>query len=126
MDELSGLRQRAGAAFENISQDEEASQLELSRTVGGVRVLNFAVAKVRYRAQTQDAPDVRVFFRTFNTMVSDLSYTTNPVADVQNYRRTPDGTIPLLGTNSSSAAREIRSCRSPTSRRAAINTARRA
>ncbi len=38
--------------------------------------LNFAVAKVRYRANTVDANDVRVFFRTFNTMVSDLSYTT--------------------------------------------------
>lgn len=86
-------------SFENISQDEQASQLELSRTVGGVRVLNFAVAKVRYRANTQDAVDVRVFFRTFNTMVSDLSYTTNPSADVQNYRRSTDGTVPLLGTN---------------------------
>jgi murein tripeptide amidase MpaA len=85
--------------FENISQDEQASQLELSRTVGGVRVLNFAVAKVRYRANTQDATGVRVFFRTFNTMVSDLSYTTNPGADVQNYRRTADGSTPLLGTN---------------------------
>jgi murein tripeptide amidase MpaA len=85
--------------FENILQDEQASQLELSRTVGGVRVLNFAVAKVRYRANTQDATGVRVFFRTFNTMVSDLSYTTNPAADVQNYRRTSDGSTPLLGTN---------------------------
>src|SRR6185369_3607117 len=85
--------------FENISQDEEASQLELSRTVSGVRVLNFAVAKVRYRANTQNAVDVRVFFRTFNTMVSDLSYTTNPSADVQNYKRSADGKVPLLGTN---------------------------
>jgi len=86
-------------SYENISQDEQGSQLELSRTVGGERVLNFAVAKVRYRANTQDATDVRVFFRTFNTMVSDLSYTTNPSADVQNYRRSPSGTVPLLGTN---------------------------
>jgi hypothetical protein len=57
------------------------------------------VAKVRYRANTQDAMDVRVFFRTFNTMVSDLSYTSNTSADMQNYRRTPDGTTPLLGLN---------------------------
>jgi murein tripeptide amidase MpaA len=85
--------------FENISQDEQASQLELSRTVGGKRVLNFAVAKVRYRANTQDAVDVRVFFRTFNTMVSDLSYTGSIIADLQNYRRTIDGEIPLLGIN---------------------------
>jgi len=86
-------------AFESLSEDEEASQLELSRTVGGVRVCNFAVAKVRYRAKTVDAPGVRVFFRTFNTMVSDLTYTTSAFADVKNYRRTADGTTPLLGTN---------------------------
>jgi murein tripeptide amidase MpaA len=98
--ELRGYGDAPALPFENISQDEETSQLELSRTVGGIRVFNFAVAKVRYRAQTVDANDVRVFFRTFNTMVSDLSYTTDPSADVQNYRRTSDGTIPLLGINS--------------------------
>jgi murein tripeptide amidase MpaA len=97
--ELRGYGNNPAPPFENISPDEQASQLELSRTVDHVRVLNFAVAKVRYRANTQDAGGVRVFFRTFSTMVSDLSYTTNPRADVQNYRRTPDGSTPLLGTN---------------------------
>lgn len=99
--ELKSYGNNFAPPFENISQDEQASQLELSRTVGGTRVLNFAVAKVRYRANTQDAVDVRVFFRTFNTMVSDLSYTNNTGADLQNYRRTPSGTIPLLGINRS-------------------------
>jgi hypothetical protein len=97
--ELRSVGNSPAPPFENIPQDAESSELELSRTVGGVRVLNFAVAKVRYRANTQDAVDVRVFFRTFNTMVSDLSYTTNPAADVQNYRRKSDGTISLLGKN---------------------------
>lgn len=97
--ELRGFGNNPAPPFENISQDEGESQLELSRTVDGKRVLNFAVAKVRYRAQTQDALDVRVFFRSFNTMISDLSYTTVAGAQVQNYRRTTDGTIPLLGTN---------------------------
>ncbi|HEY3580665.1 MAG TPA: M14 family metallopeptidase [Pyrinomonadaceae bacterium] len=97
--EMRGFGNAPAPPFENLPQDEEASQLELSRTVGGVRVLNFAVAKVRYRANTQDAVDVRVFFRTFNTMVSDLSYTTNAFADVQNYARSASGTVPLLGTN---------------------------
>jgi len=97
--ELRGFGNNPAPPFENISQDEGESQLELSRTVGGVRVCNFAVAKVRYRANTQDAVDVRVFFRTFNTMVSDLSYTTNPSANVQNYMRSADGRVPLLGTN---------------------------
>jgi hypothetical protein len=97
--------------FENISQDEEASQLELSRAVTNVRVFNFAVAKVRYRANTADASNVRVFFRTFNTMVSDLSYTTDPQVDVQNYRRDTSGTVPLLGLNAffSGAGNEITS-----------------
>jgi len=83
-------------SFENLTSNE----LELSRTVGGVRVFNFALAKVRYRANTQDAIDVRVFFRMFNTTVSDLSYTNDDESDMKNYRRTVAGTIPLLGTNS--------------------------
>src|SRR5690349_72052 len=80
--ELRGYKNNPAPPFESISQYEQASQLELSRKVGGIRVLNFAVAKVRYRAKTEDAVDVRLFFRTFNTMVSDLSYTTNLSADV--------------------------------------------
>lgn len=98
--ELRGYGNGFAAPFEDISQHEQASQLELSRSVGGLRVLNFAVAKVRFRANTQDATDVRVFFRTFNTMVSDLSYTSSTSANMQNYRRTLDGKTPLLGTNS--------------------------
>ncbi len=98
LNELRGYGNSIAPPFENISQNEETSQLELSRTVGGTRVLNFAVAKVRYRANTQDAIDVRLFFRTFNTMVSDLGYTVNS-GNVQNYRRTPDGRIALLGIN---------------------------
>ena len=97
--EFRGYGNNPALPFENISQDEEASKLELSRTVNGVRVMNFAVAKVRYRANTEDAPNVRVFFRTFNVMVSNLVYTTDSSVEVQNYRRTTDGTIPLLGLN---------------------------
>jgi murein tripeptide amidase MpaA len=93
--ELRGFGNADAPSFESLSSNE----LELSRTVGGVRVLNFAVAKVRYRANSQDAVDVRAFFRTFNTMVSDLSYTSNTTAQMQNYRRTSAGTIPLLGIN---------------------------
>jgi Common central domain of tyrosinase len=78
--------------FDNISQNEQTSQLELSRTVAGVRVMNFAVAKVRYRASAVNANDVRVFFRSFSTMVSALDYNVNT-----NYRRRADGNIPLTG-----------------------------
>lgn len=93
--ELRGLG-NGPSPFDFISQDEQASQLELSRTVGGTRVFNFAVAKVRYRANTTDATDVRVFFRGFNVMVSALDYT-NPSASDGNYRRSSSGNIPLLG-----------------------------
>lgn len=82
--------------FDFISQDEQASQLELSRSVGGIRVFNFAVAKVRYRANTTDATDVKVFFRGFNVMVSALDYN-NPISATGNYRRSVAGNIPLLG-----------------------------
>lgn len=95
--ELRGYGNVDAPSFESLSLNE--NELELSRSVGGVRVLNFVVAKVRYRANSQDAVDVRAFFRTFNTMVSDLSYTNSTSAQMQNYRRTPAGTIPLLGIN---------------------------
>ena len=85
--------------FEQLSQDEEGSRLELSRTVDGHRVLNFAVAKVRYRANTQDAVGVRVFFRMFNAMVSDLTYDMRATSNVQNYRRTANGNTALIGIN---------------------------
>jgi hypothetical protein len=93
--ELRGYGNADAPSFESITSNE----LELSRTVGGVRILNFAVAKVRYLANTLDAVDVRAFFRTFNTMVSDLSYTNSTTAQLQNYRRISGGTIPLLGIN---------------------------
>ena len=96
--ELRGLGNAPAAAFDTLSQSEEASRLELARTVNGKRVFNFALAKVRYRAATQDATDVRVFFRMFNAMVSDLSYSQSSTS-TQNYRRTADGKIPLLGIN---------------------------
>ncbi|MDO9323478.1 MAG: M14 family metallopeptidase [Methanoregula sp.] len=95
--ELRGYGNADAPSFENLPVYQ--NELELSRTVGGVRVLNFAVAKVRYRSNIQDAVDVRAFFRAFNTMVSDLSYTRDTSAQMQNYRRTSSGTIPLLGIN---------------------------
>lgn len=80
--------------FHDIPTDQSASQLELSRTVNGTRVLNYAVAKVRYRANAATASHVKVFFRMFSTMVSALDYNTGT-----NYRRanTGDTAIPLLG-----------------------------
>lgn len=98
LDELRASGNAPSLPFETISLDEDASRLELSRSVGGTRTFNFAVAKVRYRASSIDATDVRVFFRTFNTMVSNLTYNMAG-GDLQNYRRTSNGQTPLLGTN---------------------------
>lgn len=97
--ELNGSGNAPSPVFEAIATDQQTSRLEAARTVGGTRVLNFAVAKVRYRAQSVDATDVRVFFRMFNAMNSDMSYDTRSASQVQNYRRTSDGRAPLLGVN---------------------------
>jgi len=81
--------------FRALPSSEEASPLELSRSVGGVRIYNYGIAKVRYVAPaTVDAVDVRVFFRVFSTLVSGLDYdhTGGPTG---NYRRA--GSTPLLG-----------------------------
>ncbi len=85
----------AGQTFENdISVDQQTSQLELSQTVGGTPVYNFAVAKVRYRALTVSATDVRVFFRLIPWATTSLEYD-----QATAYRRHEAGgtVIPLLG-----------------------------
>jgi hypothetical protein len=90
-----------GQTFDDILTDENASVLELSETVNGTRVFNFAVAKVRYRALLGDAPNVRVFFRTFPAMTTSTQYD-----QTTTYRRAVSGatTIPLLGIAGSEVA----------------------
>lgn len=80
--------------FFDISTDQQASQLELSREVNGQRVFNYAIAKVRYRAAAVPANDVKVFFRTFSPVGTALEYRPS-----SSYRRAGSGvaTIPLLG-----------------------------
>jgi hypothetical protein len=80
--------------FHGISEHQEASRLELAREVGGQRVYNYAIAKVRYRALTVDATNVRVFFRAFNTVGPALEFN-NPGT----YSRAGTGaaTIAVLG-----------------------------
>jgi hypothetical protein len=71
--------------------------LELSQTVGGTPVYNFAVAKVRYRSRYVDATDVRVFFRLFPVATTSLEYT-----QATTYRRHEQAgrIVPLLGVRS--------------------------
>jgi hypothetical protein len=87
--------------FEKLTTDETASWLEQSQTIMGTPVFNFAVAKVRYRANMTAATGVQVFFRTFMTMRSALDYVytgANPPSI--NYTRAGawPNAVPLLGT----------------------------
>ncbi|HKV51424.1 MAG TPA: hypothetical protein VJO52_09505 [Gemmatimonadaceae bacterium] len=84
----------AGQTFDGISTDENASALELSETVNGTPVFNFAVAKVRYRSLSGDAPNVRGFFRLFPASTTSTAYD-----QATTYRRGGQSgvTIPLLG-----------------------------
>jgi hypothetical protein len=89
----------------HLSEDETASQLQLSQKVGGQRVYNYTVAKVRYLAPVGvPANNVSAFFRVFSTAVSGLDYdaTAGPGG---NYRRTGNTnatSIPLLGVENDS------------------------
>lgn len=80
--------------FDSISIDENVSHLELSTLVNGTPVYNFAMCRVRYRALATPAPDVRVFFRLFQTASTGTSFDIG-----SSYRRggLTGTTIPLLG-----------------------------
>jgi hypothetical protein len=91
-----------GQTFENdISVDQQTSRLELSGTVAGTPVYNFAVAKVRYRSLLTSATDVRVFFRLFPVATTSLEYDQATV-----YRRHTSGAtvVPLLGIKNNEIA----------------------
>ncbi|MGI0072937.1 MAG: tyrosinase family protein [Nitrosotalea sp.] len=87
-----------------LTQDENASQLELSPTFNGTPVFNYAIAKIRYKGNVP-ASNVSAFFRLFKTMVSSLDYdhTSGPTG---NYRRSGNttGSAPLLGIQSNEIA----------------------
>jgi hypothetical protein len=78
--------------FNDIQNDQQT--LELSSTVNGTPVYNFAVAKVRYRSQNLPATNVRVFFRLFPAATTSLEYN-----QATAYRRSLTGEAPLLGIN---------------------------
>jgi hypothetical protein len=91
-----------GQTFEDdISVDQQTSRLELSQTVDGTAVFNFAVAKVRYRSRFTSATDVRVFFRLFPVATTSLEYD-----QATTYRRYETGgrIVPLLGIKNNEVA----------------------
>jgi hypothetical protein len=89
-----------------LTADENGSELELSPTVGGKSIFNYAVAKIRYKGNVP-ANNVSAFFRAFKTMVSALDYDqTSGTSLTGNYRRSGNtaGSVPLLGLQSNEIA----------------------
>jgi hypothetical protein len=91
---FNGAADGPGHPFEAISTDQSSSRLELARVVEGRRVYNYAVAKVRYRAQAVNAENVQVFFRMFTTAATNLRY--DVTATYARSGAWPDS-VPLLG-----------------------------
>lgn len=95
---LTGLRNDAGgtlaAEFDALSQDEGGAVLQLQPADGsGHAVYNFALARVRLR-DTQDAPNVRVFFRIWQAQQTNAEYNATTYARATNGEGQP---IPVLG-----------------------------
>jgi hypothetical protein len=65
---------QANAWFESLTADEQGSQLEWSQTIGNQPAYNFAICRVRYRAELSDAGPVRVFFRLFPAMTTSTDF----------------------------------------------------
>jgi hypothetical protein len=85
---------QAFQTFENLPADENASQLEWQAQLNGQPVYNFALCRVRYRATVTPAPNVRVFFRLFQTAATGTEYNSQTTYRVGGQ---PGIKIPLLG-----------------------------
>lgn len=79
--------------FNSIATGQSASSLFLISDIAGMRLFNYAVAKVRYRATATTAQDVKVFFRLFNTVGTALEYNTSTTYRVS----AGPNPVPLLG-----------------------------
>jgi hypothetical protein len=67
--------QQADAWFDGLPADEGGDgQLEWSQFVNGQPIYNFAICRVRYRAELFAATDVRVFFRLFPAMTTSTDF----------------------------------------------------
>ncbi|HEX8112196.1 MAG TPA: LodA/GoxA family CTQ-dependent oxidase, partial [Kofleriaceae bacterium] len=93
IDSLRGSQQ-ANPWFDNLPADEAGAQLEWSQTLDGQPVYNFAICRVRYRAELNPAPDVRVFFRLFPAMTTSTDF--QPATTYRTGGQ-PGTKIPLLG-----------------------------
>lgn len=101
IDKFRGLPNNSSHPFLGLPREGDAAAVDLAPTDGGARVYNYAVAKVRYRAVTTTAPQVKVFFRLCTTAATGLEYDTNRV-----YRNAATGAaaVPGLGKAGSEVA----------------------
>jgi hypothetical protein len=86
--------QDAYNAFEGLPPTEAGADLEWNATLNGAPVFNFALCRVRYRATMTAAPNVRVFFRLFQTAATGTDYNAQTT---YKWGGTPSVKIPLLG-----------------------------
>lgn len=95
LDNFNFLDELPSHPFRSIPQGQNQSPLVLATSLLGlIRFQNYAIARVRYRAQTTTAQRVKAFFRLFNTVGTALDYNTQTT-----YRHTGPGagTVPLIG-----------------------------
>lgn len=95
---VTNLRNNVGttrADFDNMAQDEDSEVLQLlpNDPNTGHAVYNFAVARVRLR-DTQNAQNVRVFFRTWQAQQTNAAFSSSAFARATNGEGQP---VPVLG-----------------------------
>jgi hypothetical protein len=95
LDAFNAAPANASHPFLSIPTAQDSAPLVLATDIFGIPFFNYAVAKVRYRANTTVAQRVKVFFRLFNTVGTALEYNAGTT-----YRHTGPGagTVPLLGS----------------------------
>ena len=58
----------------DLVANQDSSVVSIGGTIGFIPVYNFAVARVRYRALSTPAPNVRAFFRLFQCSTTSTNY----------------------------------------------------
>jgi hypothetical protein len=94
IDSLRSHPAQANGWFDALPADEQGAQLEWSEQLNNQPVYNFAICRVRYRAELNDAPNVRVFFRLFPAMTTSTDF--QPATTYKTGGQ-PGTMIPLLG-----------------------------
>lgn len=87
--------------FDNISIDEQVSEVTLDPTdsTTGLPIYNFAVARVRYQSKVP-SQKVRVFFRLYRALTTSTAYELQTYAAVSNSSVSTSGKIPVFGVDS--------------------------